>query len=519
METINRIRVKQKLLRQLTRASTSSSSRLGSHKSFKLTIPWSLAKPVKTFLWIIVHRHLTIQKQMGLLREQCAEFSKGLVLYCCNQVWMKKWWAVSMGCYCFKILDLSSDGKTLYERRFGEPFKGPVVPCGSMVEYEPISTKDQSRIHQFGRKVLPGIFLGYALYAGWIWKSDIMVADIEELDMMDPSEIYSKRLNTKEVITPKKMVNSSYSRSQMEKVKLSGEDQDLTENIHLDSGWRVATYFKTDFRMPEKHEMISGPFRETSFTDITLGRESKLHTPREETLPIPLKHVYVTRATHTTLDVMQESRIDVYWNIDGSWDLSDSWSGFTQFTLLKEKPPEGKMWSGRRLTKRQATSRPDYLWPEIWKDMSKNSKLKEMQNWAIEKPKLDNERRLRGIYFNDPEDIGFKETIKNARRKLEVPIARAMPCKKDNWHGKPFAQKTVESLNLHASWKPVNPQECVWREFCLKFMKTILQGKGVIHYIITIWCTKFNPMPQAMKIPAAKAAVDKAWEKFEKIPA
>ena len=26
---------------------------------------------------------------MGLLREQCAEFSKGLVLYCCNQVWMK----------------------------------------------------------------------------------------------------------------------------------------------------------------------------------------------------------------------------------------------------------------------------------------------------------------------------------------------------------------------------------------------------------------------------------------------
>ena len=26
---------------------------------------------------------------------------------------------------------------------------------------------------------------------------------------------------------------------------------------------------------------------------------------------------------------------------------------------------------------------------------------------------------------------------------------------------------------------------------------------------------KFNPMPQAMKIPAAKAAVDKEWEKLE----
>ena len=30
---------------------------------------------------------------------------------------------------------------------------------------------------------------------------------------------------------------------------------------------------------------------------------------------------------------------------------------------------------------------------------------------------------------------------------------------------------------------------------------------------------KFIPMLQAMKIPAAKAAVDKEWEKLEKIPA
>ena len=30
---------------------------------------------------------------------------------------------------------------------------------------------------------------------------------------------------------------------------------------------------------------------------------------------------------------------------------------------------------------------------------------------------------------------------------------------------------------------------------------------------------KFIPMPHAMKIPAAKAAVDKEWEKLAKIPA
>ena len=45
-------------------------------------------------------------------------------------------------------------------------FKSPIFPFGSLVEYYPITAKDQSRIHQFGQKVLPGLFLGYALYAG-----------------------------------------------------------------------------------------------------------------------------------------------------------------------------------------------------------------------------------------------------------------------------------------------------------------------------------------------------------------
>ena len=44
----------------------------------------------------------------------------------------------------------------------GNLFKGPIISFGSLVEYYPISAKDQSRIHQFGKKVLPGLFLGYA---------------------------------------------------------------------------------------------------------------------------------------------------------------------------------------------------------------------------------------------------------------------------------------------------------------------------------------------------------------------
>ena len=137
---------------------------------------------------------------MGLLKERYAELRKGRVRYCCSQVWMKIGgripWNVTACCEIFRISCLTGR----QERRFGEPFKGPILPLGSLVEYHNISTKDQSRIHQFGKKVLPGIFLGFVLYTGRIWKGDILVAGLEKLEDMDASEIHSKRLNAKEVM-------------------------------------------------------------------------------------------------------------------------------------------------------------------------------------------------------------------------------------------------------------------------------------------------------------------------------
>ena len=75
---------------------------------------------------------------------------------------------------------------------------------------------------------------------------------------------------------------------------------------------------------------------------------------------------------------------------------------FTQFTLLDQKAPDGYTWSGGRLTRKQLTSRPDHLWPELWKSMGKNAKLKEKQKWAEEKIHLDNARKLRGNLFHRP---------------------------------------------------------------------------------------------------------------------
>ena len=90
------------------------------------------------------------------------------------------------------------------KRRFGEPFECPVIPFWAMVEHHPTSSRDQSKLHHFGRKVLPGKFRGFASIAGGIWKGDILVADMEDLENMDASEIRARRINAKEELTPQK---------------------------------------------------------------------------------------------------------------------------------------------------------------------------------------------------------------------------------------------------------------------------------------------------------------------------
>ena len=146
--------------------------------------------------------------------------------------------------------------------------------------------------------------------------------------------------------------------------------------------------------------LISGPLSAIFVYRHHVEPRVKLYVPTEESFPIPLKHIDVSRTTHTNLDVMLEKNIDDCWNVDGGRELSDAWTGFTRFTVLNEKTPDGFSWSGGRLTRKQTTSRRDTSWPEIWKDVSDASKRKEKQKWAIENPKLDSARRLFWYLFH-----------------------------------------------------------------------------------------------------------------------
>ena len=115
----------------------------------------------------------------------------------------------------------------------------------------------------------------------------------------------------------------------------------------------------------------------------------------------------------------------------------------------------------------------------------------------------------------------FKETIKNVRKKLETPMAPAMPCKtcKKNKHGKTRGNTNDFRSKFACILEASESTRMRMEESLPKYHEDHIAGKrnnSLQHYDMV---HKFIPMPQAMKIPAAKAAVDKECEKLEKIPA
>ena len=135
----------------------------------------------------------------------------------------------------------------------------------------------------------------------------------------------------------------------------------------------------------------------------------------------------------------------------------------------------------------------------------RSSATKTKTKVAIENPKLDNAGRLRGVYFIDPADAEFKETIQNARRKLEFPMPAAMSCKTKGGKyretcGTSDALKTKYACVVEADESTRKRLEGTLH----KDHEDHVGGKGINslnHYNLV---HKFIPMPQAMNIPDAK---------------
>ena len=153
----------------------------------------------------------------------------------------------------------------------------------------------------------------------------------------------------------------------------------------------------------------------------------------------------------------------------------------------------------------------------------KAAQKREKQVWANEKPKLDNGRRLKGMYSVDPDDEDYKEIS-----KMQGPTWKDLwkqPCRaKRMVHTsttKVAAKQEIASQKnpkrfMVEKWNLLNPQGNVWNP---KEHEDRTAGKGSTSIIHNNLVHKFMPMPQAMKIRDGKAAVDKEWENLETIPA
>ena len=128
----------------------------------------------------------------------------------------------------------------------------------------------------------------------------------------------------------------------------------------------------------------------------------KLYSPREESFPIPLKYVDVSRTTCTNLDV--ETRETHQRLLECRWVESFVWlldRFHSVYSIRRETSRRFFVVRGetdKKTTDIQARS-------SMARTLGQNGKEKERQKWSHEKPKLDNARKLQGIYFIDPEKI------------------------------------------------------------------------------------------------------------------
>ena len=95
--------------------------------------------------------------------------------------------------------------------------------------------------------------------------------------------------------------------------------------------------------------------------------------------------------------------------------------------------------------------------------------------------------------------------MKNARKKLETPVAPAMPSKNNQNCGN-GDKSNKANQNLCVFWKSVNLQDCVWENFLPNHHEDHIAGKGdksLQHYNLV---HKFMPVHQAMKITRSKGS-------------
>ena len=169
------------------------------------------------------------------------------------------------------------------------------------------------------------------------------------------------------------------------------------------------------------------------------------------------------------------------------------------------------MWSGERLTRKWLTSRPDHRWPELWKSMGKHAMLKVKQKWSEVKSILKTQENCVGSIPLTPRIRNSWKPSRTRVRSWKHQSLLLCPSKLRRNYGSGVSNKIQTKLGciLEAD----ESTRMRMGNSILHLHDDHIAGRGgnsLQHYNLV---HKLIPMPLAVKILAAKAAVDKEWEK------
>ena len=276
----SRARAKQKLPRKRTGAWKSSWNPIGILKSFTLTIPLEFGKVCEDLSW----NHCTSTPHRSETKGG-PERAVRRVQYCCNQVWMKNGWQIPWNakpiCETLKISCLMG---RLHTRDVLENLsKDRSFRFGSLVEYYPISAKDQSRIHQFGKKDLTWIVPWIRfLRGGEFGRATYWLQTLKSWKRWTHRKSTQKRLNAKEVIFPKENGKFIFPVADG-RIKFVGGDQELRTSTlirdHPIRGEGRRGFHEESERSPPPSPQDSNPDAGEAINDFWSMSGNFIHIP------------------------------------------------------------------------------------------------------------------------------------------------------------------------------------------------------------------------------------------------
>ena len=354
----------------------------------------------------------------------------------------ESWWADSMECFANlrNVTDLFFNGKTPYERRFGKPFEGPVIPFGSLVWVSLYncerSVPNPSIWKESFTWIVPRIRSSRGgNLEGWR-------ADCRPWGVGNDGRIGTRKDSMRNRWYFPNKENLIFPIADG-RIKTPVGDQELrTSTLILQRPIQGESHVdflgESEGSLPQPHDSLPDAGEATndfwSMSGIfippsrwtksqTVLAERKNHSPfhwNTLTLPELLKRIWMSSKRSALMIIGTLMALEICLILG---QVSQN-SLYSKKKLLTDiLGPEGD-WRGNSLHPGQIIYGQSS--GNQWRSMPS---WKEKQKCTKEKLHLENARKLRGIYFIDPEDTEFEETIKSARKKLESSVAPAMPCK------------------------------------------------------------------------------------------